>query len=324
MQHTRVIYPVGQGGFAVEYIDDMCVVYDCGSNSNIATITRSIDNFLKNKVSHIDYLVISHFDKDHVNCIQSLVNRIKVKKALVPAVPTDMRIVYNEATNGAYDAIISIFREDNLEVTTVVDDYSASHALWVWSVKSIITQADWAKLVSSLAKHNVDTKRLNDAAYISTVHSEINTVFKAVWGNAGPNAKGLIMFSEKYKEARMNFNHLEYNNNRLDCQNTGCLYLGDACLNTVQKQNFVTDFLYLNKSGMHPLLLQVPHHGSKSNIKHDFIGILKSDYYFVCDADKRRINKNVHLSTINGKPHKRLMFVGMQFQQTIKGYIDVV
>lgn len=24
MQHTRVIYPVGQGGFAVEFIGDMC------------------------------------------------------------------------------------------------------------------------------------------------------------------------------------------------------------------------------------------------------------------------------------------------------------
>ena len=36
MQHTRVIYPVGHGGFAAEFIGDMCVAYDCGSNSNVS------------------------------------------------------------------------------------------------------------------------------------------------------------------------------------------------------------------------------------------------------------------------------------------------
>ena len=323
MQHTRVIYPVGQGGFAVEFIGDICVAYDCGSNSSVTPITRSIDNLIKNGVDHIDFLVISHFDRDHVNSIQHLLNTIKVSKALVPAIPTDMRIVYNEATNGAYDDIIAIFGEYNMEVTPVVDDYAVTHPLWVWSVKSVITQADWAKLVSSLQKHKVDTTKLDDASYVSSVHTDINNAFKAVWGNAGPNAKGLIMFSEKHQAASIKLNILDYNNNSLRCQNTGCLYLGDACLKTKQMLKFVADFLYSNIVGMHPLLVQIPHHGSKSNMSSDFLNVLQSDYYFVCDADTRRINKNVYVSPINGKPHRILMFVGMQFQQTIKGYTDV-
>lgn len=98
--------------------------YDCGSNSSVTSITRSIDNLIKNGVDHIDFLVISHFDRDHVNSIKHLLNKIKVRKALVPAIPTDMRIVYNEATNGAYDDIIAIFDEYNMEVTPVVDEYT--------------------------------------------------------------------------------------------------------------------------------------------------------------------------------------------------------
>lgn len=323
MQHTRVIYPVGQGGFAVEFIGEMCVAYDCGSNSSVTSITRSIDNLIKNGVDHIDFLVISHFDRDHVNSIQHLQNKIKVRKALVPAIPTDMRIVYNEAANGAYDDIIAIFDEYNMEVTPVVDEYTIPHPLWVWSVKSVITQADWGKLASSLQTHKVDTTRLDDASYVSSVHADINNAFKAVWGNAGPNAKGLIMFSEKHQAASIKLNFLDYNNNSLRCQNTGCLYLGDACLRTKQMLKFVADFLYSNKVGMHPLLVQIPHHGSKSNMSSDFLNVLQSDYYFVCDADAKRINKNIYVSPINGKPHRNLMFVGMQFQQTIKGYTDV-
>ena len=180
MQHTRVIYPVGQGGFAVEFIGDMCVAYDCGSNSSVTSITRSIDNLIKNGVDHIDFLVISHFDRDHVNSIQRLLNKIKVSKALVPAIPTDKHIVYNEATNGAYDDKIAIFGEYNMEVTPVVDEYTVPHPLWIWSVKSVITQADWGKLASSLQTHKVDTTRLDDASYVSSVHADINNAFKAV------------------------------------------------------------------------------------------------------------------------------------------------
>lgn len=323
MQHTRVIYPVGQGGFAVEFIGDICVAYDCGSNSSVTPITRSIDNLIKNGVDHIDFLVISHFDRDHVNSIQHLLNKIKVSKALVPAIPTDMRIVYNEATNGAYDDIIAIFGEYNMEVTPVVDDYAVTHPLWVWSVKSVITQADWAKLVSSLQKHKVDTTKLDDASYVSSVHTDINNAFKAVWGNAGPNAKGLIMLSDKHRDASVKLNTLGYSNNSLGCGNTGCVYLGDACVKTKQMLNFIADFINANISDIRPLLLQIPHHGSKSNMSSSFLAALPSDYYFVCDADNARINKNIYISAINGKPQRKLMFVGVQFQQTIKGYIDV-
>ena len=323
MQHTRVIYPVGHGGFAAEFIGDMCVAYDCGSNSNVTYITRSIDNLKNNGVKHIDYLVISHFDKDHVNSIRLLISKIKVVKALVPAIPTDMRIVYNEATNGAYEDMIAMFGENNLEVTPIEDDFTTSHPLWVWTVKSIITHADWAKLASSLQKHKVDITRLNDAAYISSVHADINNSFKAVWGNAGPNAKGLIMLSDKHRDASVKLNTLGYSNYSLGCGNTGCVYLGDACVKTKQMLNFNADFINANISDIRPLLLQIPHHGSKSNMSSSFLAALPSDYYFVCDADNARINKNIYISAINGKPQRKLMFVGVQFQQTIKGYIDV-
>ena len=85
---VRAIQPVGQGTFYTEIHntisgDEHCVVFDCGTIGSMDCLKKSIkDTFKKEQV--IDALVISHFDKDHVNGIVHLVRKCKIKNIIVP------------------------------------------------------------------------------------------------------------------------------------------------------------------------------------------------------------------------------------------------
>lgn len=85
---VRGIQPVGQGAFYTEIHnikagDEHSVVFDCGSIGSMECLEKSIkDTFIKDQV--IDALVISHFDKDHVNGIVHLAKKCKIKNIIVP------------------------------------------------------------------------------------------------------------------------------------------------------------------------------------------------------------------------------------------------
>lgn len=85
---VRGIQPVGQGAFYTEIHnikagDEHCVVFDCGSIGSMECLEKSIkDTFSKGQV--IDALVISHFDKDHVNGIVHLAKKCKIRNIIVP------------------------------------------------------------------------------------------------------------------------------------------------------------------------------------------------------------------------------------------------
>lgn len=85
---VRGIHPVGQGSFYTEIHnimagDEHCVVFDCGTIRGMDCLEKSVkDTFKKDQV--IDALVISHFDKDHVNGIKHLDRRCKIKNIIVP------------------------------------------------------------------------------------------------------------------------------------------------------------------------------------------------------------------------------------------------
>lgn len=92
LQQEFTIHPVGQGLFYSGKISHenkvkFRMVFDCGSK-NISACQEEIEiyrdsDFLLEKV--IDLLVISHFDEDHVNQIENLLEgNIKVKKLIMP------------------------------------------------------------------------------------------------------------------------------------------------------------------------------------------------------------------------------------------------
>lgn len=94
----RTIYPVGQGAFFAETLfEKMTFVYDCGSNDKDALIS-SINDFCDNDLlDDVDGLFISHFHKDHISGIESLIGELKTKKRKIkriflPKLTQEMKI----------------------------------------------------------------------------------------------------------------------------------------------------------------------------------------------------------------------------------------
>lgn len=50
MLHNRILYPVGQGGFAFEHIDGVSIIYDCGSDTSPKRVEMYIDQLLNKGV----------------------------------------------------------------------------------------------------------------------------------------------------------------------------------------------------------------------------------------------------------------------------------
>ena len=96
---TRVFHPVGQGAFfsevfSVEGGGEFTVVYDCGTESGEASMNNEIDAFVAGlKKKEIDILFVSHFHKDHISGLDRLASRVKIKKTVIPMLPSEVLLV---------------------------------------------------------------------------------------------------------------------------------------------------------------------------------------------------------------------------------------
>lgn len=91
-----IFHPVGQGLFYTGDIGKFKFAYDCGSTSSLHGIKgitmidepalfKSIDNYYKKSYKkHLDFLVISHLDSDHVNGIPELLSKFTTSKVFLP------------------------------------------------------------------------------------------------------------------------------------------------------------------------------------------------------------------------------------------------
>lgn len=78
----KTFYPVGQGGFYSERIwngqECRTVVYDCGSDTGKVNGKLPIEKCIdESGLENVDYIVISHLDKDHINGLPYLRTYLK-------------------------------------------------------------------------------------------------------------------------------------------------------------------------------------------------------------------------------------------------------
>lgn len=90
MRGEFCFHGVGQGLFYSGFIygkdKQFSIVYDCGSESRTSYIEREVDNFLRALVDKhsIDLLVVSHFDRDHINGLEKLLKHTHAKYVVIP------------------------------------------------------------------------------------------------------------------------------------------------------------------------------------------------------------------------------------------------
>ena len=103
----RSFLPVGQGAFYRECFDqkethdNINIVYDCGSLTDVRIVEREIRNNFEYGET-IDALFISHLDEDHVNGIPSLLTYCNVKRIYFPIITSENRKfmeIYYRANN---------------------------------------------------------------------------------------------------------------------------------------------------------------------------------------------------------------------------------
>lgn len=93
----RVLHPVGQGAFFTEQFKKygvespyLNVVYDCGSTvvgKNIPKVVKDEVNIAFDKKDHIDLLFVSHFDEDHTNGLNYLLDNTSMDKDTYAVLP---------------------------------------------------------------------------------------------------------------------------------------------------------------------------------------------------------------------------------------------
>ena len=308
MKHLRYIFPVGQGGFAAEQIEGFTVVYDCGTVTSTPMIESCID-FLSHRVSHINVLFISHFDKDHVNSLRYLLEHIKVQKAVTSFIPKDLRTVFGIYTNGAYTDIMALLSGNRVEEIEEVEGGENDNGRvygfqseWEWIAKSMMTGGDFATVMNELSVLGIDMTRLDDAGYLEQEKVKVNNAFKKAFGNKGPNAKGLVMLSQKCKGVDIDsvrvgqgFHWSDYLAWSEECDVSSCFYVGDVDISSKNRNDVLKAFLNSRKREDVLLLMQIPHHGSKSNVRLGFEKDYPAKYYFVNDKGTKRLQKNTML-----------------------------
>ena len=115
---TRLILPVGQGAFYVEkFKNGKSIIYDCGSIGNIEKINNLIEEcFHKNEV--IEAIFISHLDEDHMNGVEKLLEKCKVKRICFPLITEEMKqtlkikIMIEETIGNSYSEFVKEFIEN--------------------------------------------------------------------------------------------------------------------------------------------------------------------------------------------------------------------
>lgn len=97
--HSFTYHPVGQGlffsaNFTMDTYEQFSIVYDCGTDKKCKHNLISAVNNYKNNYQHIDMLVVSHFDYDHVLGIRNLLAKCTVTKIVLPYLTDEEILMY--------------------------------------------------------------------------------------------------------------------------------------------------------------------------------------------------------------------------------------
>jgi beta-lactamase superfamily II metal-dependent hydrolase len=208
MEFLRIFHPVGQGAFYSErHIsggNEITVVYDCGSttlwrsNNGTALKTKINSAFLKNHT--INILFLSHFDSDHINGVDYLMNHCNIEKVVIPLLDDDTKVLI-KTSNKLFDNF------SNTQLIDSPDEYFGD-SITVIKIRDIEPADGASDPVSFESPTNISGIGINDREKDSGTVFNLGTIPHWFY----------IPFNYRYQERKNIFmtklreNHLNINN----------------------------------------------------------------------------------------------------------------
>ena len=109
---SAYFFSAGKADAILLTTDDAAVLIDCGEKGFGQTI---LDYLADRGISQIDYLIITHFDQDHVGGAAKVINNISVGTVLQSNCPKDSE---------EYEKYVKALKNAGLEPVTVREDYT--------------------------------------------------------------------------------------------------------------------------------------------------------------------------------------------------------
>ena len=103
---------VGKADATILRTEQHCVVIDCGERGDGKEVLQSL---AEKGVSKVDYLFVTHFDKDHVGGAAKVLDNIEVEKIVTPAY---------EGTNNEYARYLKALEKHNISPTELTENMS--------------------------------------------------------------------------------------------------------------------------------------------------------------------------------------------------------
>lgn len=83
------VLDVGQGQSVVVRVEEKVALVDCGGFDHENAGDTAADYLLARGVKHIDLLVLSHYDEDHINGVTQLMRRVALDRIVLPPMTED-------------------------------------------------------------------------------------------------------------------------------------------------------------------------------------------------------------------------------------------
>ncbi len=108
------VLDVGQGQCVVAETQDMCVVIDCGGNSNAGSVAT--EHIRKRGIDEIDALILTHAHSDHANGAGYLMKSIPTKAVYAPAADMDDALLSSISETATDMGTETNFIEENTDL----------------------------------------------------------------------------------------------------------------------------------------------------------------------------------------------------------------
>ncbi len=307
---TRTFGKVGQALFSVERRDNIVIVYDCGFGAGIKNKIGDVIKDLIKPEESVKALFISHYDKDHINGVQELLNYCNVEHLFLPLVPCfRMFLFLTTLKTNTLELVVNFLEKAqnaNLEDTRVhyvsMEDGSQTSSLMsINDLPEVIPsnseirlddREDWIyRLYNRRLMNDDECNAFRDK--LIELHpsaaTDINTYVRCtecdwnglmnVWRNHDLKLKEALIKAKIAKKNLINSYSMTLYSGSKNTAN-GCLYTGDydASHNMDELRVAYSD-LWDNIT-----IIQVPHHGSCRNFSN---GLIKDNVeYVISNKDK--------------------------------------